>query len=189
LAIVFAGLGLALGGAGLNSALPPAPSAAIPAATPGEAVWRQAGGAQRFWAGWCWLEGNLAWERRKEAELRRWLRRVTEAEPREFHYWANGARMLAFDLPAWRSEREPAAPAAVRAHWRREAAAEALAWLERAEAWHGRTAALGLERGRICLYGLEDRAAAARYFRQAAGCRDAPPYVARLAAELERGGP
>lgn len=146
-----------------------------------------AGGYAPLVADWLWLRANLAWERRDAPETRRLIRRTVATDPQSAYFWLNGARMLAYDLPAWRRDTEPDAPAALQQRWRLTGADEAIAFLERGLAWHADSAALYLELANISLYVAEDRHRAADYYRQAAGRPDAPPYAARLAESLRTG--
>lgn len=139
------------------------------------------GGLGVLAADWLWLETNVAWERRDAAETRQLVQRTVTADPQSVYFWLNGARMLAYDLPAWRCEGEPDAPAEVRRRWRQAGAAEAVAFLERGLAWHEHSASLYLELANLSYYAQNDRRRAAAYYRRAAACPDAPAYAARLA--------
>lgn len=148
-------------------------------------VWSQlAGGYGLLAADWFWLETNLAWERRDVAETRRLLNRTVLVDPLSAYFWLNGARMLAYDLPAWRRDSEPGAPAALQQRWRLAGADEAIGFLERGLEWHDRSAVLYLELAHLCLYAQGDRRRAAEYYRQAAACPDAPAYAARFARAM-----
>jgi len=54
-------------------------------------------------AGGFWLQANCAWERRDAAETAALLNLTVAADERPLYFWLNGARMPAYDLPAWRS--------------------------------------------------------------------------------------
>lgn len=169
------------GGAGLAWLEP----ASAPARGAGvEDVVSRLGGARVLAADWQWLQANLAWERRDEAAVRQRIGWAATCDPETAYFWINGARVLAYDLPAWRAERESAAPAAVLRQAKRAGAEEALRWLERGQRWHGGRAALEMEMGAIRLQALGDRAGAAEHFRRAAACADAPAAAARLARVL-----
>lgn len=178
--LIAAGL-LCGGGAGLAWLEP------VPVETRGagvEAVVARLGSGRVLAADWQWLQANLAWERRDEAAVRQRIGWAAACDPETPYFWINGARVLAFDLPAWRAESEPGAPAAVRLQVRRAGAEEALRWLERGQRWHEGRAALEMEMGAIRLQALGDRAGAAEHFRRAAACADAPAAAARLARVL-----
>jgi hypothetical protein len=144
-------------------------------------------GFRRVLADWLWLEANLAWERHEPEKVRELIGFTVLADPQSPYFWRNSARMLAYDLPAWRCADSPSAPETVQRHWRREAAEEALRLLVRGQEWHRATAELWVEMGGIALYGLGEPRLAAGYFSQAAACPDAPEYAARLAARLAGG--
>lgn len=139
------------------------------------------GGAGDWVADWGWLNVSRAWERRDEATLRAWLVTVRAAAPEREHFRFNAARMLAFDLPAWRAEAEPAAPEGVRARWRQAGAEEALAWLELET--HG-DAGSWIEAGNIALYALRDRERAIACYGRAAAAPAAPWHAGRIQARL-----
>ncbi len=168
-----------LGGAALQS-FEPHPAESSVRIT-GRAI---AGGYAPLAADGFWLKANLAWERHDAAETRRLIGLAVAADPQTSYFWLNGARMLAYDLPVWRLEAERNVPVAVQQKWRQAAAAEALRWLTRGLAWHGNRAALQVEMANISLYGLGDPQLAAEYYARAAEQPDAPPYAARLAAQL-----
>lgn len=160
-------------------------STGIPGSSSSPSLWTQvAGGYGSLAADWLWLETNLAWERRDAAETRRLLTRTVSADPRSAYFWLNGARMLAYDLPAWRRLDEPDAPTALQQRWRQAGADEAIGFLERGLVWHGDSAALYLELGHINRYGRGDRCRAADCYRRAAACPDAPAYAARFAQAM-----
>jgi len=139
------------------------------------------GAGRMLAADWFWLKTNLAWERHDAAETRRLIALTVAAEPASHYFWLNGARMLAFDLPAWADAADPGAPAAVRRQRYAEAASEALALLERGSTRHGACAAFEVEMANICLYGIGDAVRAAEFYERAAGHSDAPEYAARIA--------
>lgn len=131
----------------------------------------------------CWLRANLAWEQGDETAVRRWIEATTAAAPDVAYFRVNAARMLAFDLPAWRIAGERTAPAAVQTKWRAEAAEEAIRWLALGPA---EDATLAIESGNIALYGLRDRARAAGFYRRAAELPGAPWHAGRIYAQLLR---
>lgn len=136
-----------------------------------------------------WLRANVLWERRERSQLTGVLRAVVAIDPRPLPFWLNGARMMAYDFPAWRIAElggSAAIPAAVQHHLRLEQAEQALAWLDRARAFHPRAPAILVEQANICLYALQDPARAAEGYRQAAELPQAPAYAGRLHARLLR---
>lgn len=147
--------------------------------------WRGAGEAASFAlpvaADWCWLKTNLAWEARDEARSREHSTLAVALAPTTDYFRVNAARMRAFDFPEWRERAEPAAPSALKAAWRTDLAAEAIALLERAPA---PSAELWIEAGNIALYARKDARAAAEYYRRAAGMPGAPWHAGRICGEL-----
>jgi tetratricopeptide (TPR) repeat protein len=141
------------------------------------------GGMRSVLAGGFWLQANLAWERRDAAATTTLLHLTVAADERPLTFWLNGARMLAYDLPAWRADD---APAAVRQRHAAEQAKAALAFLEQGLVAHGPAAELYVEMANIRWRALGDREEAARLFRQAAEQPGAPYYAARIHAELLR---
>src|SRR5438105_14773400 len=85
------------------------------------------GGMRHVLAGGFWLRANLAWERHDEAEVVALLHLTVAADERPMHFWLNGARMIAYDLPEWSSA---GVPAAVRGRIRAEQGQAAIAFLE-----------------------------------------------------------
>lgn len=142
------------------------------------------GGYGTIVADYLWLETNLAWETRDVPKVRQLIDFTVKSDPQTPYFWLNGARMLAYDFPAWQCEESSLAPRAVQAGWRMRGADEALLLLERGQHWHGKSAVLHLEMANICLYGLCDRHRAAEYYRAAAEQSDAPDYAARIYARL-----
>lgn len=141
------------------------------------------GGMRSILAGGCWLRANLAWERRDAVATTALVHLTVAADERPLTFWLNGARMLAYDLPAWRSE---GAPAAVRQRFAAEQAEAAIAFLERGLVASGPSAEFYVEMANIRLRSLGDREGAARLFRLAAEQPGAPYYAARIHAELLR---
>lgn len=142
------------------------------------------GGFRTVVAGGCWLETDLAWEHRDPTATRALLELTVTIDPRPIYYWLNGARILAYDLPAWRSD--PEAPSAVRRRDRVAAADDALAFLAKARASHAGDPAFWIELGNLHLRGTGDLEAAARCYREAARRPGAPYYAGRIHGELLR---
>lgn len=141
------------------------------------------GGLRAAVAGGFWLRTNLAWERRDPAATTRLLNLTVVADERPLYFWLNGARMLAYDLPEWRSA---GAPLALRQRMADEQARIALDFLATGRQTHGAAAELTIEMANIRLRALGDREGAARLFRLAAEQPGAPYYAARVHAELLR---
>ncbi len=141
------------------------------------------GGMRAAVAGGFWLRTNLAWERRDSPATTSLLHLTVAADERPLYFWLNGARMLAYDLPEWRSA---GAPQALRQRVAGEQARFALDFLEQGLRAHAGAAELYIEMANIRLRALGDREGAARLFRQAAEQPGAPYYAARIHAELLR---
>lgn len=147
------------------------------------------GGFRALAADFVWLRANLSWERREVDATRAWLRLGTTLDPRPLHFWLHGARMLAYDMPAWRIAAEGGydrVPAARQRGIVAEHAEWGLAYLREARRFHPARAALEVEEANLHLNRRGDWAAAAAAYRMAAGQPDAPYYAARLHAELLR---
>lgn len=142
------------------------------------------GGYRTFAADCFWLKTNLAWETRDAIKVRRLIDFTVMSDPQSRYFWLNGARILAYDFPAWQCEQEGLAPLALQSRWRKTGADEALRLLERGQLWHGNSAALHLEMANICLYALGDRHRAAEFYRLASEQADAPDYAARIYERL-----
>lgn len=130
----------------------------------------------------AWVRLNVAWERGDEPTVRALMALTLAASPGEY-FRLNCARMVAFDLPAWRMREHPGAPESVRAHWRAQGAHEALVLLQQGNAG---SASRWIEAANIALYGLGDRARAADLYRCAAELPGAPWYAGRIHAQLLR---
>jgi hypothetical protein len=141
------------------------------------------GGMRPALAGCCWLQADLAWEKRDPAATAALIQLTVAADARPLYFWLNGARMLAYDLPAWEPTWEPAA---VRRHRTDAHSRLALGFLEQGLRWHGPDAALWVEMANIHLRRTGDLESAARCYRLAAEAPHAPFYAARIHAELLR---
>jgi len=141
------------------------------------------GGLRAAVAGGFWLRTNLAWERRDAAATTRLLHLTVAADERPLYFWLNGARMMAYDLPEWRTE---GAPQAVRQREADMQARMALDFLATGLKSHAGAAEIYIEMANIRLRAQGDREGAARLFRQAAEQPGSPYYAARVHAELLR---
>jgi hypothetical protein len=142
------------------------------------------GGMRATVASGFWLKANLAWERREIGATTALIELTVAADERPQYFWLNGARMIAYDMPAW----SPAAtvPAAVRQRVNEEQARRAVLFLEKGLRWHGADAALYIEMANIYLRRTGDLENAARCYRLAAQQPGAPYYAARIHGELLR---
>ena len=143
------------------------------------------GGMRAAVASGFWLRANRAWERQDAAETVALLNLTVAADERPLYFWLNGARMLAYDLPAWRVTADM--PEAVRRKTVADGADAAQAFLMAGLQTHPRSTEFMLELANIELRARGDREAAAGWFRRAAGEPGAPYFAARIYAELLRG--
>jgi hypothetical protein len=147
------------------------------------------GGFRALVADGAWIRMYVLWERRDLPGTETLIRFVTAIDPRPVAFWLNGARILAYDLTAWRIEAAggyDAVAASEQARINREQAALALKHLEAAMQFHPASADLWIERANIELTRLHDVAAAAESYRRAWEQPNAPFYAARLHAEMLR---
>lgn len=147
------------------------------------------GGFRSLVADTAWLRMYVLWEQRDLPATDTLIRLVSKVDPRPVYFWLNGARILAYDLAAWRIAAAggyDAVPSAAQARIAREQAEIALAQVAAAMTFHPESAELWVERAQIELNGLRDLAAAAASYRQAWRQPRGPYYAARLHAEMLR---
>ena len=147
------------------------------------------GGFRALAANFFWLRVQDRWEAKDIPGTLRHLHLTCMIDPRPLTFWLNGARMIAYDLPAWRiAERiRDARSAEIEARQiKLDQAHAALAWLREAERSHPRSPAIRIEQANLYLNGLHDLEAAALGYRAASELAGAPFYAARLHAELLR---
>ena len=147
------------------------------------------GGFRAIVADFTWLRLHVVWEQRDLAATDTLLRLVTTIDPRPLYFWVNGARIIAFDMTAWRIAEaggHDLLSAVQRDRLGAEQARLAIRLLEEAMTFHPGNAALWIERANIELNRLRDSAAAAESYRKAWEQPGAPTYAARLHAELLR---
>jgi tetratricopeptide (TPR) repeat protein len=147
------------------------------------------GGFRAIAADFVWLRMHLQWEKHDAPTTETLLKLVTALDPRPLYFWLNGARVLAYDMPAWRIASAGGYMAVTPAQQQRinlEQARLAVAYLDNAMKFHPTSAALWIERANIELTRLNDTAAAAESYRRACAQPGAPYYAARLHAELLR---
>lgn len=147
-------------------------------------VFAALGGMRGAVAGGLWLRANRAWEQQDAVATTAWLRFTVAADGDSEYFRLNGARMLAYDLPAW--ETPANAPRALVEAARAKGADRALAFMAEGAMAHPGSPALLIEMANIRLRALGDREGAARLFREAAALPGAPYYAARIHAELLR---
>ena len=145
------------------------------------------GGFRAIAADFTWVRVYAIWEQRDLPAVETLLRLVTTLDPRPAYFWLNGARILAYDMPAWRIAAAGGyerVPEAEQRRIDREQAALAIRRLEAAEQFHGTNPDLWVERANIELTRVHDVAAAAASYRRAWEQPKGPYFAARLHAEM-----
>lgn len=147
------------------------------------------GGFRALVADAAWIRMYTQWERRDLPASETLVRLVTAVDPRPVYFWLNGARILAYDFPAWRIEAAggyEAVPAEAQRRMIHEQARVGLAYLAAGRVFHPASVELWVEQANIELNRLRDLGAAAESYRRAWELPGAPYYVARLHAEVLR---
>jgi hypothetical protein len=159
---------LAAAGGGLRFALGPTTEVRLNetiSESPGAgALFGWLGGFKALAADFLWLRMYAGWEDRDLPGTQTLIRAVVAVDPRPVYFWLNGARILAYDLPAWRIAAEGGYEA-VSATRRRvieiEHAQMAIRHIQAARRVQAGQAALWVEQANIELNKLGDLAAAA----------------------------
>ena len=147
------------------------------------------GGNRAAAADGAWLRAQVLAEQRDLPGTDAMLQMVTVLDPRPLYFWLNGARMIAYDMPAWciaPAGGPDRVPVSRQRRLVQEQARRALDRLGEARQFHPRSAALWVEQANIELNRLGDLAAAAASYRRAAEQPDAPYFAARLHGEMLR---
>lgn len=140
------------------------------------------GGFRAFAADVKWISAYQAWQNRDESRLKQELAWATRLAPGNLIYWLEGARMLGYDVAAWRREDHSQADPIRKIN--RTAFESARKHLAAGEIWHPERAALPIEEAILQLRLVDDVAAAEQAMARAQQCADAPYFVARVRAEL-----
>ena len=147
------------------------------------------GGFRAIVADLFWIRTNSIWETNDLPGTQTSIKLVTAIDPRPFYFWLNGSRMIAYDMPNWRTDKAggyDAVPEAVKRRFEEEQSAVAIKYLETALDFHPENPLLVLEIGNIHLNRLKDVETASRYYLRASRHPEAPYYAARIYAELLR---
>lgn len=147
------------------------------------------GGFRALVADAVWLRMYALWEKQDLPATETMIRLVTTIDPRPVYFWLNGARIVAYDLVAWRillAGGYERVPEDVQERIAREQALQGVRLLEAARVFHPRNADLWIEQANIELNKLRDVAAAAESYRRAWAEPEAPYFTARLRGELLR---
>lgn len=155
----------------------------------GSAVLFLPAGLRKLGGALAWIRTYGAWERQDLNGLRRNLRVAVLLDPKNLHYWLNGARMLVYDVPSWGLDRGVPEEGSLEGNGhdrQRQAADEGLRLLQLAENVGLRSPWLAIESGSIHLFSRKDLMAAHAQFRRAALQPQAPSFAGRIAAECLR---
>lgn len=139
-------------------------------------------GIKRAAAGLAWVGAYGRWHRRDAAAMTEAMEWAVQLDPETLLYWLDGARMMAYDVPAWYRDMSMSERA-----WqqlRREQLAEAIAWLDRGREFHPEQSALPIEQAVLWWTVAKNARAAEQALAAAQDCADAPWFVARIRAEM-----
>lgn len=175
----------------VRAGLPAAPADTPLAGATERLVAGTLGGFRGMAANLAWLRLQGAWERSDPAAVETWIRVATRLDPRPPFFWIQGARMIAYDVPAWRIRTESRTaggdlPQVVVRTTQREQGERALALLDQARRVHPDDPFVAAEIALVHLHRMGDLAEAARWYRRAAELPGAPGYAGRLHGELLR---
>ncbi|WOO41194.1 hypothetical protein [Rubellicoccus peritrichatus] len=150
------------------------------------------GGFRTIIADFLFIRANGFWEKRDRPKTEAMLNLVTAIDPRPMFFWLNGARMMAYDMPAWEMRDlggYDEVPKSVENKIKAEYAQLGLDYIAKAEAFHPNDFRVPLEKAQIYLNRLNDTEAAATYYKEVTEMEDAPYYANRIYAEmLKRSG-
>ena len=147
------------------------------------------GAMRALMADGLWLKAYAAWAARDRLRTEALIQWVTAVDDRPLHFWVNGARIIACDVPEWRLQAMDTwrVPSEVRRRVMEEQACAALEYLDAARNCHPESAAIWVEMGNIHLYKRGDLVRAAECYRRAAESPGAPYYAARVYADSYAG--
>ncbi len=138
-------------------------------------------GLRELSAAFGWVGVYRDWRRRDEEAMIRGLEWTVRLDPNTLTYWLEGARMITYDVAAWRrTEAEGRDGEAVQ----REQLLRGIAWLDRARHRHPGEAALPIEQAVMWWSIARDAARAERALAAAQECAEVPYYVVRIRAEM-----
>lgn len=150
------------------------------------------GGFRTVIADFLFIRANTFWEKRDRPNTEAMLNLVTAIDPRPMFFWLNGARMMAYDMPAWEIRDLGGfgeVPKSVEEKIKAEYAQLGLDFITRAEAFHSDDYRVPLEKAQIYLNRLNDTEAAAIYYKEVSEREGAPYFANRIYAEmLKRSG-
>ncbi len=140
------------------------------------------GGFVELWASLHWVGAYSAWHDKDGERIRRELNLVTPLNPESLFFWLNGARMVGYDLAAWRREStdSPARHQTIN----QEQFSEALAFLQRGQAHHPDHSAFPIKEAVLAMRLTGDFVRVEDALRRASGMSDYPKFVPRVRAEV-----
>ncbi len=145
------------------------------------------GGFRAVTADFLWVKTNALWEDRDIPGTQTMIRLVTTVDSRPMMFWINGARMIAYDMPVWRTDEvggDAAIPATIRKRFEVEQAEAGLNLLRRGLSYHPDAPLILIEMGNIRQRRLGHLEGGAELYRRAALQPDAPYYAGRIYGEM-----
>jgi tetratricopeptide (TPR) repeat protein len=140
-----------------------------------------AGGFSGLMADFSWIGAYQSWAKRDIRGMRADLDRVVSFNPQAIHFWINGARMLSYDVAAWRTENLPKEE---RVMVNREQVKEALMFLDQGKAVNPGRFEFALEEAIILLRLGSDTEGALAALESVEGMENLPEYIGRIRGEL-----
>ncbi len=150
------------------------------------------GGFRAIIADFLFIKTNTYWENKDRPNTEAMLNLVTAVDPRPMFFWLNGARMMAYDMPAWEAQEMGGyanLPPAVEKNLKARYAELGMNFIDKAGSFHPNDYRVPLEKAQISINRLEDPAQAAKYYKEVVAMPDSPYYADRIYAEmLKRSG-
>lgn len=147
------------------------------------------GGFREALADLIWIRMAGPWEKSDRPDTMRSIRLATQLNPMSLYFLFNGARIVAYDMAAWRIQDAEAlgyVPQVEKLRIGRQQGHQALELLATADVRFPGNPSLEIEKAQIELHALQEPRSAAARLVIAASCPGAPPYCIRIAAELLR---
>jgi len=126
------------------------------------------GGFRNILADFAWLRGYSAWEVRDLPTTEAMLNLATTLDPRVIMFWTDGAREIAYDIPAWSRHENPQISDEEMQKVNVEQAHRGLEFLDRGLEFLPNNYSLLLNKAEIYDNRLKDKAGAAEEYRLAA---------------------
>lgn len=147
------------------------------------------GGFRTIIADFLFIRANLFWEKKDRPNTEAMLNLVVAVDPRPMFFWLNGARMLAYDMPAWEIKERGGfgqIPAGIERAIKEDYAELGVAFIDKAKSFHPDDYRVPLEKAQIYTNRLEDYAQAGQYYEEVIAMEGAPFYADRIYAEMLR---